>query len=290
MESSAEQREAWVQIQLERMWVYYWTNQLHKSMKLVEEMRPRIEQFATPPQQTNLFTCLNLMMVRGGRYRVSEEALSLIQNAWMHVQPMEILNERVSVQFMLGFNLLWHGDLVEAEQTLQDAYHLAKQIGDVVHQARCITYLTVLYRMQKLTKTAHEYALESCTIAETAQMPEYVGASKANLAWVAWCKKDLIEAEALALTAMECWQALALVYPFRWLALWPLLGVALARHQFVPAINYVGALLDPAQMLMPDELVALLEEAINAWQARQTERTATYLHQAVTTAQKLNYL
>jgi hypothetical protein len=55
---------------------------------------------------------------------------------------------------------------------------------------------------------------------------------------------------------------MALVYPFQWLALLPLIGVALTRGEIAGAIEHAQALLAPAQQCLPDTLTAAIQYAL----------------------------
>lgn len=45
--------------------------------------------------------------------------------------------------FGLGFLLLWHGDLEEAEEQLEASLAIVEPTGDIVLRARCLCYLDV---------------------------------------------------------------------------------------------------------------------------------------------------
>ena len=135
--------------------------------------------------------------------------------------------------------------------------------------------------------------MRSLEVAAATHMPEYVGIAKANQAWLAWCTGDLSQAQELGRAALELWRQLPAGHasaPFQWLALWPLIAVALREGEFSLAMDDVRALLDPAQQRLPDVLTADLVQAVQAWDGGAFETARALLQQSMALAQQLHYL
>jgi tetratricopeptide (TPR) repeat protein len=285
-------RQEWVQIQLERMWLHYWLGQWREISELADQVRPAVEQYGTPTQCISFFLSLATMFGRRDRYAGSEEALDLCQTALAIAVESKNASEIAWARFVLGFNQLWYGDLDAAERQMQAALAQAEESGDVVHQSRCLTYLTILYRKRRQLEKVRHYVSQSHGVATEGQMLEYIGMARAHQAWMAWCDGDLAQAEAKGQLALELWQQLPAAHSscaFQWTALWPLIGAAVARHHPSQAINYARALLEPTQQCLPDRLTAALENVISA---REDDEAAVgaCLDQAVEVAQELGYL
>jgi DNA-binding SARP family transcriptional activator len=283
--------QEWIQIQLERMQGYYLLGQWLEIAKLAEKARPTIEQYGTPVQRADFLHSLGIMNMRRDRYVMSEETLTLIQTALAINQESGTLSDIAWCKFGVGYILLWQGDLDGAEEQMLAALELLQRTGDVMYQSRCLTYLTINYRQRSQVEKVKDYISRSLAMATAAHMPENVGVAKANLAWVAWREGNLAEAEAQGRAALKLWEQLALhVYPFHWVALWPLIGIALAQDQVAAVIDYARALLEPTQLRLPDVLTAVVEEAIWAWEQTQPEMARAHLNRAIELAQKMGYL
>jgi DNA-binding SARP family transcriptional activator len=300
-ESTPDRRQEWVQIQLERMWLYYWMGRWRGISELADQARPVVEQHGTPSQCLSFFLSLATMYCRRDRYVVSEETLALCQTALAITQESENLGEIAWARFMLGFAQLWHGDLDRAEKQMLTALALAERTGDVVHQSRCLTYLTILYRKRGQLENARQYVSRSLEAAKAGEMVEYVGTAHANLAWVEWREGNLGQAEAYGRTAMEFWHQLPAGHSscsFQWTALWPLMGVALEQHQAASAAakaasgasQLARALLEPTQQRLPDALTAVLEKAIKAWEEGASDRAHASFDRGLELAQEFGYL
>jgi DNA-binding SARP family transcriptional activator len=293
IKSTPEWWQEWVQIQLERMWMYYWLGQWRKISELADQVRPVVERHGTPTQRINFFLSLSSMYFKRDRSVATQETIALCQTALTISQESGNPSEIAWAGFMLGFYQLWFGDLEAAEKQLGTALNLAEQTGDVVHQSRCLTYLTILYRKHGQIEKVRQYISRSLEAAEMGQMMEYLGMAKANRAWVAWREGDLARAQEFGQTALELWEQLPAGHSsraFQWTVFWPLLGVALAQDQASQANRLACALLDHTQQRLPDSLETVVKKGMTAWEEGQAETAVVYLHQAIELAQELGYL
>ncbi len=279
--------EEWCQVQLERLLLLYWWRRPDEMAERIARVRPQIEQHGTAAQRASLFGNLARWTGQRSRYAPSDDALAYARAALAALPPSIGPEARVPYQFALGFYLLWHGDLAEAEVELLTALTMAEQVGDITLQARCLAYLVLVHRRQGHDAEVEAFARRGLAVAETAGMLDYSGASQAGLAWVAWRRGNLAEAKSLAQAAVENWRRLAAPYPFLWQALWPLLGVALAQDQPADAIAYARQLCDPDQQVLPLAVEVPLVAALAAWDADQGCQARDLLQGALDTAQQV---
>ncbi len=275
--------QEWFHIQNERITLYYWQAGMREMMELVERVRPLVEARGAPLQRARFFQSLVQMRCRTERYRVSEETVAYARAFVQASQESGVASELRQARFTLATMLLFHEALAEAEALMHEALAEAERVGDVTLQARCLTYLTVLQRRQGRVEETRRQASRSLQVSTAANMPEYVGAAHANLGWVAWREGRSAEAEQAAQAALRCWQSLPLVYPFQWMAHWPLVAVWLERHRSAEALGHVRALLDPTQQRMSDALTGLLQDCLDGEQllpARMTPLLASLLEAA----------
>lgn len=280
--------EEWCQIQLEHLMLLYWWGRPERMAEQLSRVRPLIEQHGTPLQRAALFSNLCRHLNQQCRYAPSDVALGYAQAALAALPASAPPELRAPYQFVLGFSLLWHGDLAEAETALRMALEMAELTGDVTLQARCLVYCTVVYRRQGRVPEVEATAHRGLAVAESAGMLDYIGASDANLAWGAWQRGDLEAAEVLARTALEAWQRHPAPYPLRWQALWPLVGVSLLQARLDVTISYIQQLLDPTQQLLSPAIEQPLAAALAAWDAGQPTATRDLLAQVLDLAQQLH--
>ena len=294
----ASQRDAawwgeWFGIKTKRMELYYWQNRPEEIVELARRIHPLIEQHGTVTQRIHFLDMLGMAALRRDRYLNSSDAITHSRQALALSLETGDLGEIADKHFQHGFNLLWSDQLDEAEAALQIALEMTEQGGHLVLLARVVTYLAVLYRKREDIERVREYAGYGLRVARQAKMPQYSGMAQAQMAWLAWRTGDLAEAKRLAEAAIEDWNRLEgaqAVVMFRWLALFPLMDMALQEGEIEQAVHWSRELLTPTQQRLPDDLTSLLERAIAGWEDGHRDTAAHWLHQSLRCSQALHYL
>jgi tetratricopeptide (TPR) repeat protein len=284
--------QEWIQIQVDRHWTYYWMNRREEMDALVRKLRPVVETWGTPLQRACFFVSLLNTSFRQERYVVSAEVVEYGRLAVEAAEASGDAAQRVSTRFSHAFALLFHGDLDEAERESLAGLALVEETGDLTLKSRLLTYLTLVYRKRGQLDRVREYSERSLEVALAARMHDYIGAARANHAWVAWREQRLDEAEQEARTALACWSKLSPVYPypFQWQGLWVLLAVELQRHAVAEAVEHARALLDPTQQLLPAPLINHLEAALDAWRQGHPDAARESLEHSLASARQRGFL
>ena len=236
-----------IQIQLERMHLFYWEGMAKEMRALAAHWRGVIEEHGTPLQRGKFFHILALMDLTESNYRSTEEGVKFAELAVAESAGSSNLSEIARFRFVLGFLHLWRDYFREAAEHFQAALRLAERAGDLVIQVRCLTYLAVAERGLGEVAQTRATAERSLQLAERLRMTEYIAMAKASFAWVAWKEDRDAEAEALAQEALKLWHGMEDPYSFDWMALWPLIAIALKRDDIAQAAEHVRALLDEKQ-------------------------------------------
>ena len=285
--------QAWLQVQLERMWVFYWLDRPEAADELAGRITTVATRDGTTAQQVSFFLAQSTMLARRDRYAVSDEAVALSRRAFSISVESGDASHVAWAQFVLGFMLLWHGDLDEAERNMEEALSSAERQGDVLHQSRCLTYLTILQRERGDPSRTRSLALRCLKAAETAHATEYTGTAHANLAWVAWRLKNLSQAQEQAEQAIACWQTLPQgdsSVAVGWTARYPLIAVLLARKEISEAARQAEALLDPGQQYPGARLTGALELACAARGRGDLDEVEARLREALRLAREQSLL
>jgi serine/threonine protein kinase/tetratricopeptide (TPR) repeat protein len=278
----------WVQVQVDRHWTCYGMNRCEEMAELVRKVRPVVETHGTPRQRAGFFVLLLNTAFRQERYVVSAEMVEYGRLAVRASDESGDVGLRVQARFCHAFGLLHHGDLDEAERQGLAGLRLAERTGDLTMKSRLLAYLTLVYRKRGQVAETRAWCERSLEAASAAHMDDYVGAARANRAWVAWKGRRFTEAELEARAALECWRKLAVLspYPLQWQGLWLLLAIALHHGALTEALEHARALLDPKQQRLPDTLAGALTDALEAWSQNQTEAAREHLRRAVSSAQE----
>jgi tetratricopeptide (TPR) repeat protein len=280
-------RREWLENQLDRVWAHYWANQVAEMVSLVDRVRPLIEAYGTPIQRARFFRCVVLMAWRRDRFQVPEETLIFVHAALAAAQESGDPHEIAFSTTMLGMSHLWRGELDQAEGNLRRSLGLSEKIGDLECQVLSQTYLTVTSRRRHQIEPTRNHARRS-EEAAAGRMPIYVGVARANLAWAAWAEGNLAEAEVEGRRALDDYGVGN--HPFKWLALWPLGAVAVARGNDAEAISRLRKLIPPPEMRMPQQLEYLLQDAVTAWDAGEVDTVHTLLERSIELARQTGWL
>jgi DNA-binding SARP family transcriptional activator len=282
--------DEWLEVQVGRVWAHYWLAQWAEMDRLVDQLQPVVEQRGSGVNRMRFLMASCLLHLRKERYVVSDEMLANSREALAASQKWGSLKTRIDCQFEYGFLHLWRGDLDEAQEYLQAALGLAESSGFYPQQTLCLTYLTVLHRFRSQLDVVLDYARRAQASALAALMPDYVAAAKGDQAWLSWREGDLPAAGQLGQEALTLWRQSPLVYPFQWLALWPLISVELKQGRETQAWLHVRALLDPTQQLLPHALNNALQAALQAQEQGQLDTARLRLEDALSTAREMGYL
>ena len=279
----------WVHLQLDKLRLYYRSGAVAEMERTVRLARPVIEREGTPEQRGEFLHGLLQMKHRQERFAVSDETLGYARAELEARQSTGTPEDLAVVHFGLGFCLLWHGDLAEAEAEFGRALELAERTGYTTAQACSLTYLAVLHRKRGEVARVEELLPRCLAVNAQGDMPDYAGMASANQAWLAWRAGDLASAEAHGHAALVSWRGPS-YYPFQWAALWPLLAVALVRRRWPEAVQHARALIDPSQQPQPAEVQRSLEQACSAWREGHHDTARAHLAGALHLAEEKGYL
>jgi hypothetical protein len=221
---------AWIAAQHERMSVLYWLHDTETYARVLEQARPFVEAHGSAEQRAGfLLNVLGLSMTRD-RFLLDDETVELARAAYAAAQEAEPSPFWWAV-FDLGFVLLWHGNLDEATVVLRESLAEAERRGDLSVQSRALTYLMVAGRKRGDAERVQKAIGPVIERARQASLPEYEAMAIASRAWVAWRSGEDEKAATDAQAALRTWQELPVRYMFDWMALWPLVAIALAAQR-----------------------------------------------------------
>lgn len=282
--------QEWIDVQAEKVWAHYWLAQWNEMEALLNQAEPFVKEGGSAASRERFLTASCLMLMRRDRYVVSDQILSTALEALHASRESGDLKATTNCQFEVGFLYLWRREFDAAEANLQSALTLAETYGVAWIRTITLNYLAVLRRFQGQVDAVRDYAQRTEEAALTTQMPDYVAAANGNLAWVAWRQGNPAEAEARSQAALQQWRKSAIVYPFLWIGLWPLLAVSLARGWEGEAWSQVQALLEPKQQRLPDALDVALAIAFQAKESGLAGEALLHLDRAMGLAREMGYL
>lgn len=283
----------WVGIQRLRMSVYYFLPDRHASSAryaaTLERIRPILEHSPRPLDRVRLYNDLRSLDWMQNRGWISDEGLEyarLSLEAAKESSDPEWINGSV---FCLGFAHFWRGEVEQARGLLTTSLREAERMGLTTARSRSITYLMTTERLSGDVTAAERLIPGVLSAAGTAELPEYTAMARATASWVAWRAGDLDRAAKEGEGALKIWHGIPNAYPCDWMAIWPLIGVALQRGEIPRAVEFARGLLPLSQNPLPRELEDLVREAIASEEVGDTTAAAQTLEKALREARGLNY-
>ncbi|WP_375766588.1 protein kinase [Archangium gephyra] len=280
----------WLHIQIEQLSVFYWTARLDEMEALSRRIQPTVERHGTPLQRARFFEVRVQRNLRAERYLASGETVRFARGYLGASEASGDVDESAEAGCVLACVLLWHGELEEAAARMLATVERARRTGDVTLEARGLTYLTQIHRRRRALEATRDCAERSLRAAEAGNMTSYVGAARANLGWVALREGRPDEAERECGAALQHWATTSLVYPFEWMALFPLAWLDALEGRTAEAAQRVARLLQPAQQRLPDALSVALQEAQAAWSSEREEAVCVKIELAIQEARRSGYL
>jgi tetratricopeptide (TPR) repeat protein len=286
--------QCWIQIHIEKLSLLYWLAMINESEIIIKKIKPIVEKFGTPVQQAGYYRTLAAHCLRRDRYYAPQESVKFSRTALEAFQAAGSQENIPSVRFMYGMALMLIGELDQAEEQFKISLQLSEQRGDLTLQVRCHNYSTILYRQKGDVEKVEELAKMTLSSAIVAHMPEYMGAARGNLAWVAWRRGMNNATSEHAQAALSLWMQSpgiqSAAVPYCWTAVWPLIGVTLANRNLPEAVRLARTLTDPSQAGMPDELEKSINDACSAWDNGEVDLAAEKMNQALDVAGMYHYI
>ncbi|MCP5098375.1 MAG: tetratricopeptide repeat protein, partial [Chloroflexi bacterium] len=284
--------QEWLWVQIDRLWVLFWSVQIDTLAELTVRIQPLIARYGLTIQRGLFSQGLVLLALWRDRFVITQGTIRDAQDAVFDITASGKLKQIAFARFVLGLAHLhcgWHGNLDEAETALQKALDEAVLIGDVVLQSRCLIYLTKVYRRKQDVEQVRAYVSRTIEVATQAHMENYIYFAQAHAAWIGWQERDFQFSLKNAQEAITYFQTV-LRGPHLGEAIWPMIGVNMEQGDLGTAVNCAKLLLDPKEMRMPDCVMASLQQALVAWEHNQPNTTHAHLNHALQLAQTYHYL
>jgi tetratricopeptide (TPR) repeat protein len=277
----------WVDIQFERVWMYYNLADFKSMQSTLDSLLPVIERINAIDKLVAYKFNLVGVHLRRDRYRLDESTKRLSWETLTLCKDHKISEYLIRATSGYGLICLWNGDMDNAQQYLKEGLKLADTAGDIINQIVSLTYLAVTNRLLNNLEDCKTYAEKALDLCEREEEITYAASAKANLGWVALRNEKLPQAEKRCLDALEEWSK---YYPFRWLAAWPLIDIKTQEGKFGQAVELVRQILDTRQQALPEEGQKILSDLEEAFREGKTNQVANLLSEAIDWAKNEHYL
>ncbi len=255
------------------------------ALATLEKARPVLEARGTPARRSIFDRLITMQRLLRNRLRIDDTDIAALRRSLAAAEQTGDAKDIGYATDFLGWALWLHGDLAEAAERLEQALAMADRIGETF--LRDLALLTLTLTALRRHDTEGVRALIPRAAAATVDIGDRIAGVTAARAWLAW--QDGRPDEVIALAADIAGRDLTTVGSgarCRWVYLFPLIAARLEQGALDEAVAAASQLLDPAQQLLPDELMAALAAACDS-QDRQA--AAKNLTAALDLAHGLHY-
>lgn len=259
---------AWIEVQKERAFALYFGGRARDLPEHNARTGPIVDRYGSGPQQVDRLIGGLLSNFRQHRFMIPHRVVVQARKAVEMATATSDLGRMAEVRFVLGFALLWADQVEESEAWMSRALNDARRIGDAVLENRAVSYhATCLRRLQRL----EDAVVASTSALATAQAlgdRHYEGHALANLCWGKWRGGDSDEAGRLGRDAYGAWGSRddeggrGLETEFAFLAVWPMVAMALEDSNLPEARSHLAYLQAPWERAMRPDLLEAVARAV----------------------------
>lgn len=274
----------WIELQLDRCWVYYFSSQVTELSMLVTEVGPVIQKHGDAPQRSRFFETLTLADLR--HYRYFQLPDKTVNQAQLQLVAAEETGNRRTIgraKVIKGFVHLWRDELIEAEQYFLGGLRDTEHVGDLETQIIGWNYMALIGRKRGDVGMTRQWAERTLALVKPVNSAFYIASAYGSLGWVAWREGNetqatmhLQEAQT-AIAKFPTPKANSVVFLF----IGPLLGLAVRQAKWGEAIEHAKVLLSPWCQKMPEDVEEALRRAVQAWEGDQTAEAHACLAQSL---------
>jgi len=229
---NAEAIGEYIEVQIGKLERLYFSREVGAETEtLIVQLQPLIEAHATAAQRCYFCVGAACELLARGRYAFNERAVALSRLALGHGTESLARNLVAQARFIVGFMLVpgSEADCRDACDWFQRAETDARASGDSTLLSRILVYHGLaLLRLGQVEPT-RAMAARALQLAESVQLPPYVGAALGYQAWAEWRTGDIFHAGELARRALDLWRIHPHAFPFQWSCALPLLDSSIAR-------------------------------------------------------------
>ncbi|WCN13609.1 protein kinase [Marinomonas mediterranea] len=282
--------QVWLEVKSAELYVYYWLDLLENMQTILDKVEPVISSIGDKEDLFRYYIDVFHYISRKSRYALTEEDLSYARKAIIISKDLKNNIYASQSYFALGFGQILTGQYNDAITSLEKASLLTKENNDKILNLRCITYLSIAYRLSQRVGDVYKISLQAKNIAKSTGMLDYVAMANSNIAWSFSKQGNIVESKKFLSKALEHWEKSEKEYtsPFLWISYLTAFRIYTQDESDTfltdeKVINYSETLLSEGQKQLPKKIqLALISILKNC--------NYKYISNAVTVCQNEYYL
>jgi class 3 adenylate cyclase/tetratricopeptide (TPR) repeat protein len=254
----------------------------------LERARPLLESRGTPTRRHVFHRQFAMQELIRHRFRVGDADIADLRCSVELAEQSGDEKDIGYALYFLGWGLWLRGDLAEAQRQLEQALAMGERIGETHLMIVSVLALTLTALRQGDAEAVRTLIPRATAAARESSF--YVAIVMAARAWLAWQDGHPDEVIRWAGEIAEFdLRTLVSGARYRWAYLFPLIAARLQSGDVAAAVAAARQIVDPAQQLLPDELMAALDTACAAWDLGDAGQAAEDLAGALRLAHDRRY-
>ncbi len=284
--STKELNQEYIEIQLARVWSYYWMNKISEMKSCLDFIKPLCEKFGSVIHLAIWYQRLILYIVRQQRYRISIDQLSIGEKCLDLSLKSSDYKLQVKSICHIGLLYLSANLFEEAKHYFKESLVASEKIGEIQMAIISLQFLNITYLRTNNIEAVKKYT-PIMKVKLKGNMIYYMCMINAFNSWLAWKEKNWEESIRLGLEGMLI-QNKAPV-PSN-ISQFCLLGSYIMLNKYEDAIEVSKDLLLPHLFKLPLDIESSIELALNYYDNQETESMIKELKNLLVIAQKNKYL
>jgi class 3 adenylate cyclase len=260
----------WIDLQLDRAWVLYWTSRVDMLHTHLQEIREDVFSKGMPRQHAKFRQSEIMLDFRRYRYRLDA---GTVENSILLFDSVSLDKQMVMwifTGFTKGFVFLWSERIREAIDQFNLVLPVALQQGDMVNASRIFVYRIIAHR--RLGDLAQVKA----------QVDEYFHSGKFNTSndgyadyvhgchlWVLWKEGKYHDMQPYYDQIVFRFKPDA-TSPFNFLYAFPMAAMKAEEGDFAQAAEFFRHMMYPPQRAFEEDLDACVRSILDAWEKNGT--------------------
>ena len=287
--------DRWLELMVDgRADLYVNSWQPERGLATLRTAWPLLAARGNAARRTSYYHVLAIARMMQNHNRVDDSDIENIRLSAAAAADCEEEKDLAYATFFVGWLLLVHGDLAEAEEHLERSLAMAERMGEAILLAESLVKLAFVKLRQhdiEAVRSLVPRAIAAADVMATYACPVEARACQVWLAWQDGRPQDVISLveEITAAGAGGTYHVPDGATPHKWVYLWPLIATRLDAGDVAAAIAAGRELRDPRQPRLPDELDSALAAACDAWDRGEAAASEDVLRGALTQAHDLRY-